>query len=42
VWGRAALLVVLFVVFLRIPDRLAVSPFPRRTPQAESLPATGP
>jgi hypothetical protein len=38
VWGRAALLVVLFVVFLRLPDRLATAPLPRRTPQAESYP----
>jgi uncharacterized membrane protein len=29
VWGRAALLVVLFVVFLRIPDRLATGAAPR-------------
>jgi hypothetical protein len=40
VWGRAALLVVLFVVFLRIPDRLAATPLPRRTPLAESVPGT--
>jgi uncharacterized membrane protein len=37
VWGRAALLVVLFVVFLRIPDRLAATSPPRRTPLAESV-----
>jgi uncharacterized membrane protein len=37
VWGRAALLVVLFVVFLRFPDRLAAAPPPRRTPLAESV-----
>jgi uncharacterized membrane protein len=37
VWGRAALLVALFVVFLRVPDRLAAGPAPRRTPQAESV-----
>ncbi len=37
VWGRAALLVALFVVFLRIPDRLAAAPLPRRTPLAESV-----
>ncbi|WP_459029292.1 glycosyltransferase family 87 protein [Pseudonocardia sp. DLS-67] len=37
VWGRAALLVVLFVVFLRVPDRLASTPPPRRTPLAESV-----
>jgi hypothetical protein len=43
VWGRAALLVALFVVFLRVPDRLAATPPPRRTPQAESVPsATAP
>jgi uncharacterized membrane protein len=41
VWGRAALLVVLFVVFLRIPDRLALTPLPRRTPRAEALPVSG-
>ncbi|GAA1250218.1 hypothetical protein GCM10009609_12000 [Pseudonocardia aurantiaca] len=40
VWGRAALLVVLFVVFLRIPDRLAATPLPRRTPLAWSVPGT--
>jgi Glycosyltransferase family 87 len=40
VWGRAALLVVLFVVFLRIPDRLAAAALPRRTPLAESVPRT--
>ncbi len=36
VWGRAALLVVLFVVFLRLPDPLAAGPVPagpRREPQ---------
>jgi uncharacterized membrane protein len=38
VWGRAAILVVLFVVFLRIPDQLAAAPLPRRTPLAESVP----
>ncbi|GAA0938167.1 glycosyltransferase family 87 protein [Pseudonocardia zijingensis] len=37
VWGRAALLVALFVVFLRVPDRLAAAPLPRRTPLAESV-----
>jgi uncharacterized membrane protein len=37
VWGRAALLVVLFVVFLRVPDRLAAAGAPRRTPLAESV-----
>jgi uncharacterized membrane protein len=37
VGGRAALLVVLFVVFLRFPDRLAAAPPPRRTPLAESV-----
>ncbi|GAA5123932.1 glycosyltransferase family 87 protein [Pseudonocardia adelaidensis] len=37
VWGRAALLVALFVVFLRAPDRLAAAPPPRRTPLAESV-----
>jgi uncharacterized membrane protein len=43
VWGRAALLVVLFVVFLRVPDRLAAGSPPRRTPLAESVgPATAP
>jgi uncharacterized membrane protein len=35
--GRAALLVVLFVVFLRIPDRLADAAANRRTPLAESV-----
>jgi hypothetical protein len=35
------LLVALFVVFLRIPDRLAAVPPPRRTPQAESVPTAG-
>ncbi|OZM82534.1 hypothetical protein CFP66_12005 [Pseudonocardia sp. MH-G8] len=38
VWGRAALLVVLFVLFLRGTDRLATTPPPRRTPLAESVP----
>jgi uncharacterized membrane protein len=37
VWGRAALLVALFVVFLRVPDRLAAGPPPRRTPVAEAV-----
>jgi hypothetical protein len=37
VWGRAALLLALFVVFLRVPDRLAAGPLPRRTPVAESV-----
>jgi uncharacterized membrane protein len=37
VWGRAALLVVLFVVFLRIPDRLAGAAANRRTPVVESV-----
>jgi hypothetical protein len=37
VWGRAALLVALFVVFLRVPDRLAAAAPPRRTPLAESV-----
>jgi hypothetical protein len=37
VWGRAALLVALFVVFLRVPDRIAATPAPRRTPLAESV-----
>jgi uncharacterized membrane protein len=37
VWGRAALLVALFVVFLRAPDRLAGAPPPRRTPLAETV-----
>jgi uncharacterized membrane protein len=37
VWGRAALLVALFVVFLRVPDRLAGTAPPRRTPLAESV-----
>jgi uncharacterized membrane protein len=37
VWGRAALLVALFVVFLRVPDRLAATAPPRRTPLAESV-----
>jgi uncharacterized membrane protein len=37
VWGRAALLVALFVVFLRVPDRLAAGSPPRRTPLAESV-----
>jgi uncharacterized membrane protein len=32
VWGRAALLVVLFVVFLRIPDTLAAGSADRRVP----------
>jgi uncharacterized membrane protein len=41
VWGRAALLVALFVVFLRVPDRLAAGPLPRRTPVAESVGAAG-
>ncbi len=37
VWGRAALLVTLFVVFLRVPDRIAATPTPRRTPLAEAV-----
>ncbi|HYH30292.1 MAG TPA: glycosyltransferase 87 family protein [Pseudonocardia sp.] len=37
VWGRAALLVALFVVFLTVPDRLASTGPPRRTPLAESV-----
>ncbi|TQM16107.1 putative membrane protein [Pseudonocardia kunmingensis] len=37
VWGRAALLVVLFVLFLRIPDRIAATPPPRRSPLAETV-----
>ncbi|MGH8964121.1 MAG: glycosyltransferase family 87 protein [Actinomycetes bacterium] len=37
VWGRAALLVVLFVLFLRLPDRLSAAPPPRRTPLAEAV-----
>ncbi len=37
VWGRAALLVALFVVYLRVPDRLAAGSPPRRTPLAESV-----
>ena len=37
VWGRAALLVALFVVFLRLPDRLAATPPPRRTPLVEAV-----
>ncbi|WP_433277227.1 glycosyltransferase family 87 protein [Pseudonocardia xinjiangensis] len=37
VWGRAALLLVLFVVFLCLPDRLAAAGANRRTPLAESV-----
>jgi hypothetical protein len=43
VWGRAALLVVLFVVFLRVPDAVT-GPAPggrltaRRTPAARGAP----
>jgi len=35
VWGRAALLVVLFVVFLRVPDTLAATAVQRLSPTAE-------
>jgi uncharacterized membrane protein len=37
VWGRAVLLLVLFVVFLGLPDRLADGGANRRTPLAESV-----
>jgi hypothetical protein len=38
VWGRAALLVVLFVVFLRVPDAVTGTVTARRTPAVPGAP----